>query len=256
MPLVRNSLFVIGMAICLLHVWLPPFFLTGDGPSHLYNASIIRDKWANHDLEFYRNFYVFKDSPIPNWTSHILLASFLFLVNAALAEKILLTLCILLLTGSLYSLLCRLSPTTYWPLVSILFSFHFTLAMGFFNYLFSMSFCFFAVQSWLRYLEYRRVRAAAFFFLLTLLTYFSHPFGFVLEYLLCFALGVSYAWAGQARKERQRFIFNISLLTLLFTPCILLFLRFAGTYGGHAFHLAFDKEKLPDLFRFNVMVDK
>ena len=45
-PRTASYLLLAGYAICLLQIWLPGYYLTGDGPCHLYNAQILHDLWA------------------------------------------------------------------------------------------------------------------------------------------------------------------------------------------------------------------
>ncbi len=38
-------LLIVGLALCMLQLWLPAYYLTGDGPCHVYNAQVVHDIW-------------------------------------------------------------------------------------------------------------------------------------------------------------------------------------------------------------------
>ena len=75
----------------LVPLWQSKYFLTGDGPCHLYNSRILLDHVKDADTEFYANFYALNSSPDPNWFTHISLAALLFVFPPWLAEKLFLT---------------------------------------------------------------------------------------------------------------------------------------------------------------------
>lgn len=90
------------VAFCLVQVWLPSHYLTCDGPCHLYNARILHDTWTGAHSDFYSRFYHVSYTTDPNATTTYLLAFLLFLFKGAVAEKIFLSIYILILSaGSL-----------------------------------------------------------------------------------------------------------------------------------------------------------
>src|SRR5205807_2373569 len=107
-----------GLVICLIQVWLPGYYITGDGPSHIYNAQILHDIWLNRNRTFYEQFYSLSYQLNPNWLSHILLAAMMFVVNGVIAEKLLVTVYVLLFISGFHRLLKRLSNNnTFLPLL-------------------------------------------------------------------------------------------------------------------------------------------
>ena len=131
-----NYLLFIGFAMCLLQVWWPQYYLTGDGPCHVYNAQILHDLWSyNKDTDFYLHFYKLLYQPNPNWLSTIILALLLFVVNGIIAEKIFLTLYVVLFVSGFYLLLRSISNgKSNWVLVLFIFVFPHLLAKGFYNF--------------------------------------------------------------------------------------------------------------------------
>ena len=159
-----NALLLTGFILCLLQIWLPAFYLTGDGPSHVYNAQILHDLWCNKNTAFYAHYYQLVYQPNPNWLSTIVLALLMFVVNGIVAEKIYLTLYVLLYTRGFYLLLKKISGSnSYWPLVIFLFVFTHVLAKGFYNFSFSIAFYFWVVWSWIRFLDRRNIGNALLF---------------------------------------------------------------------------------------------
>src|ERR1700757_1345092 len=104
-----HLLLAAGFAICLLYIWAPGYFLTGDGPCHVYNARVVHDFWTNRDVAFYSRFYKLVYEPNPNWLATFLMAALMFLVNGIVAEKIFLTAYILLYAAGFYLLIRKLS---------------------------------------------------------------------------------------------------------------------------------------------------
>ena len=194
-----------GFILCLLQIWLPTYYLSGDGPSHLYNANILHDFWVGKNVDFYSRFYELNQEPNPNWISHIVLAMLMFLFKGVVAEKVLLSGYVLLFLSGGYVLFKRLSNNShYWPLIIFLFVFNRFLVAGFYNFVISIAFFFWFLEVWLSVLEERKKGRIMLFFLLTLLTFFSHPLAFVFACFTCFALIISYTLADQTKIAREK----------------------------------------------------
>ena len=82
----------------LVPVWVYRYVPTQDGPSHLDNAQILKD--LGNSVAGYEAYFEIRADPIPNWTSHLLLAGMLYVVPPLLAEKLLVSLYILGFAGS------------------------------------------------------------------------------------------------------------------------------------------------------------
>ncbi len=80
----------IFLAIVLLHlspIFSSGFFVTYDGPAHLYNARLMAELLAGDPIA--REWYSFNPTLVPNWTGHLLLAALMIVFDAAVAGKIL-----------------------------------------------------------------------------------------------------------------------------------------------------------------------
>jgi hypothetical protein len=85
------------------------FFPSMDGASHLSNANII-NQLLIYNNKLFQQFFLLNPEPVPNWTSHFMLAFMQLIMPAFLAEKILV---ILLLAGMPFAfraLLKTISP--------------------------------------------------------------------------------------------------------------------------------------------------
>src|SRR3954465_6846257 len=94
--LVRHNEGAAFWGLVLLHlipVWTFRYLPTQDGPSHLVNAQILKDYGSS--TAGYEAFFEVRAEPLPNWTSHLLLAGLLVLVPPLVAEKLLVSLYVL-----------------------------------------------------------------------------------------------------------------------------------------------------------------
>jgi hypothetical protein len=255
-----NALLFTGFALCLLQVWLPAYYLTGDGPSHLYNAQILHDLWNySKSTDFYLHYYHVVYRPDPNWLSTLILALLLFIAKGAVAEKIFLTLYVVLFVRGFYLLLAKIGGrNSYWLLVIFLFVFPHELAKGFYNSSLGIAFYFWVIWSWLQFLEKRSVINALVFFVFTALIYFTHLLAFGFAAFTCGALLIPYAMAeGQAEgKGRMKFIARHGgILLLLLAPFVVLMVLFTQGEGGLHLALTYHFYRLVELAQYKYLAN-
>jgi len=151
------------------------FLPTLDGASHLSNANIINQILFYHN-DLFRQFFQLNPEPVPNWTSHFVLALFQLFLPAFIAEKILIVGLLIGLPFLFRRLMRTIAPQNY--LYSYLI-FPFTHSMffffGFFNFCIAVLFFLATLNYWL-HTENRplHARKMVVLFLLVALTYFSH----------------------------------------------------------------------------------
>ncbi|MCW3121778.1 MAG: hypothetical protein JWQ38_1270 [Flavipsychrobacter sp.] len=230
-------LLVAGLLLCMLQIWLPAYYLTGDGPSHVYNAQILHDMWADKHTSFYAPYYSLSYQPNPNWLSGIIIALLMFLVNGVVAEKLFLTIYVLLYVSGAVLLLKKMTGGySYWLPAIFLLVFPLTLSKGFYNFSFSIAFFYWVVWSWLRFMDKRNVGNAVLFLLFTALIFFTHLLAFGMAAFTCAALLVSYTIAVAKGTAKEKFtgylLKNGLLLTLFLSPFIILMGRFTENQGG------------------------
>jgi hypothetical protein len=83
-------LFWVMVFIGILPLLLSKYYLTLDGPSHLYNGNIIKELFLGRYPEF-SNLFNFNPLLVPNWISHILFSLLKFIFPDYITEKIVLS---------------------------------------------------------------------------------------------------------------------------------------------------------------------
>ncbi len=83
-------------------IWAYPGFVTQDGPAHLYNAHILA-RSVDPDSPFRATFAV-RWQPLPNWAGHLALMGLLGILSPRSADRLMTTLMLVALAGSLVGL--------------------------------------------------------------------------------------------------------------------------------------------------------
>src|SRR5437763_12491457 len=81
--------YIVLALIAIVPIWSVHYLPTGDGPCHLYNASILHDLLIGTAKEPIASWYRIDWRPHPNWIGHAALALLLFVFPPLIAEKIL-----------------------------------------------------------------------------------------------------------------------------------------------------------------------
>jgi hypothetical protein len=163
----------------VIPVWSFRYIPTQDGPSHVNNAQIIRDL---HNPEAgYDRFFEVKLDPLPNLTSHLLLAGLMYVVPPLIAEKLLVTGYILGFAGSFRYFLGAFGPD-HRPLswAGLLFVFNRCFWMGFYNYCLSLVLLWWILGFVIRRLGTLQAGGAFALVLLFTAAYFTHLAGFLM----------------------------------------------------------------------------
>ena len=149
--LLKNEKYIF-LAVCiltLLPVFSGKYFVTLDGPSHLYNAKI----WSFllFDSNSFLHEYYKVNSLMPNVISHFALSLLLTFLPAFIAEKILVVTYVFLFSYCFRYLLksfCGSNILLSYFIFPFIFSYPFIL--GFYNFSFGIVLLFFTVGYWLR----------------------------------------------------------------------------------------------------------
>ncbi|MBK8416818.1 MAG: hypothetical protein IPL22_21295 [Bacteroidetes bacterium] len=140
-------LFIIFFIALILPVLKFRFFLTVDGPAHLYNATIIREMLTG-DQSLYTLFFKFNEQLVPNWSGHFLMMLAGFIVPPWIAEKLVLLLIMISLPYVIYRILkTRNIPINGSLLLILPFTFTLVFYLGFYNYLLGI-----AMMLWMMHL--------------------------------------------------------------------------------------------------------
>lgn len=215
----EKIVFCIGLFTLLIPIWSVDFFVTGDGPCHLYNSRILLDWWLQRGWESYAPFYQINEFFDPNWLFNLLTAPLLALFPAALAEKVFLSGYVLLFAFGFRFLIRQINPDAlFLSSVALLFCLHRLLWMGFYNNCLSLALWFWMLGWWWR----RREQ----FNWVTLLTsavgwtllYAAHPMGLVFTGLsiACCMAGLFWQdWRQQGARPARLLLFKRAGITLL-----------------------------------------
>ena len=172
------------LLILLFPVWSNKFFLTGDGPCHVYNAKVLLDLVVGNHADFYREYYSINPNPDPNWFSHVVLALLQLVFPGYLAEKIMISGYVLGFALALRWCVRQINvKSEFLVILGLPFIFHHTFQMGFYNYAWSLAFFFYLIGYWLKYSGTFRPKQMVILGGLLLAQYFMHPIGLGLTLL-------------------------------------------------------------------------
>src|SRR2546430_9228132 len=81
------ALFGFVTLLQLVPVWFTEYLPTGDGPSHLYGAWLLRRLAFRTDNGAISRFYHVDWSPVPNWAANAVMAAAMSIASPLAAEK-------------------------------------------------------------------------------------------------------------------------------------------------------------------------
>lgn len=201
----RERLAFVGcIALHLLPIWGLDHFPSQDGPSHVANASVLRD-YGRPDRALLREYYSLNWWPNPNWLGHFVMAALMVVVPPVTAEKLLLTGYVAGLPLAVRYALGALDPASR-PLAFLAFPFvyNYALHMGFYNFSLGLPLFFLTVGYWLAHGGRLGLRRAVVLQLLSLLLYFSHPLGLGAAWLAIAVLGLHGLAVELIERRRER----------------------------------------------------
>jgi hypothetical protein len=194
---------VLFVALALLHlvpVWRVAHLPTGDGPAHVYNAMVMRELAA--DTPEFTRVYEIDWRPHPNWLSHVLLVVTMFVAPPVIAEKIVVSMVILVFIAALWVIAGVLDPRNrVYAILAFPLTFNMLLQLGFYNFCLGTSLMLFAIAAGFR----SRVRLAA----ILILIYFAHPVPTAAALLF---LGVQWLFTSRNWRDLLAFIPATALL--------------------------------------------
>ncbi len=232
----ENKVSLLFYALLILHLiplFFGKYFLTQDGPSHLYNAFVFKDILF-HSHSLYANYFDINNVPNPNWLITVFYSLLMLIFPAFVVEKIFLVLYVLLLPLSFRYLIKQINPNSdFITLLIFPLVYNITLYLGFFNFCFSIILFFYATGYWLKYQGLFSVKKFLVFVILVTLTYFSHPVSFV---ILCMMIGVFMIAAlmqdiQNRNRAFMRFFKRIFVFLIALLPAIYFFLKFFKQSG-------------------------
>ena len=138
----------------LVYAWpilTTPYFVTLDGPAHVYNAQLI-NRLLGDEAELTATYFAFNPEPVPNWGGHVLLIALSWFTSPEGAEKVLQLIYLVGLCLAFRSLVKQINPEAPWAaylVFPLLYSFPFLL--GFYNFCLAMVLLFFLLSRWMKW---------------------------------------------------------------------------------------------------------
>jgi hypothetical protein len=211
-------LYLVLITVHIGLIWLLPYFPTQDGTSHIYNLVILKDL-LNGGMEW-GSYFSYKLNATPNLAFNLISYPLLNFFPPLIAEKIFISIYIVLMGASVYLFLRTFNKTSL-PFIYFVFPviLNFNLMMGFYSYVITVPLFLFAFSiSW----EIRNrstVSKFIFFNLAGLIIFYFHliSFTFFLLSLIC----ITFVQSDEFKKNiydqiKLIFIMLPSLLVLFF----------------------------------------
>lgn len=232
---VERLVFWFLLALSLLPLWSVRYFLTIDGPCHLYNAKVLADFAASADLrDFYESWVYLNLRFEPNWFGHFWMKTgFAAGLPAFLNEKLLQTFYVLAFGLGLRFAIRQLAPGgLFLSSLGLLFAYHHVFQMGFYNYSCSLALMFWTFGYWLRYRESWTTGRQIGLGLLLLTLFFCHPIGLLFAFLLIGSVLLALTFRLDDWAERRQYLRQqVVILTLAALPAFLLFAEYLYAKG-------------------------
>nr|NIT36404.1 hypothetical protein [candidate division Zixibacteria bacterium] len=207
-PPIKNGtggkvLFALLVCLYIAPLWAFRYVPTADGPSHLANAAIIKD-YGDPGAKSLREYYVISRRPSPNLLYHLSLVGLLYVLPPLIAEKVLLTLYVVLFAAAFRYLVAAVSGRPG-PAALLVFPFVFSFSfnLGFFGWGISLALAALGVGYYWRRRDRLNVRAVIALNALAFAIYLAHLLGWAIFAGAVVALALSegvWRWA-KARRD-------------------------------------------------------
>jgi hypothetical protein len=242
--LVRNNLSAaLAFALLAFQVaipWSAKYFMTQDGPSHLYSALVARDLLRSDSP--YARVYTFHSDVVTNWGTTVLFNLAYSICGPMHAERVIATLCIITAFLGIAYFIRSIHPvgSPWSPFINFLTNSWF-LWIGFYNFYLGMALLPFIAGYYIRNAQAMTVRRIVVMMLGLVLLFFTHvlPLG-----LAIMSVGVAGVWITVLSPwliapERRSFLETIRnawkpvlSMFVAITPAVLLLFLFLGRWDG------------------------
>jgi hypothetical protein len=196
--------FCFTILLHLVPIWSFRYLPTTDGAAHVANADVLR-KFHDPALDVFRKYYYISHEPTPNLAGHLILAGLLYVAPPTVAEKILVSLYVVLfplaVRYAVKAVHCRAAPLAYlsFPLIYS-FLFH----QGFYNFCLSFAAFFLVIGYWFRNKDRLTGWRALGLCSLALVLYTCHLFSLMMACGVLAALA-GWEWGVDVWKTRRPF---------------------------------------------------
>jgi hypothetical protein len=211
-----------ALAPALAAIWTVPWFVTQDGPAHVYNAQILA--WSFDPGSPFRDVYTIQWQPIPNWVGHLALAGLVSVLPAWVADRIMTSVTLAVFAVSILWLRWRVAGGRNLPaaaLLASLLALNITWLFGFTSFL--LGACLFPITLGFWWTNQARWNAGhmAVLAVLLVLGYFCHLVSLGLTVLCLVVLVVASPLADATETSQvQRRIVRLAGVSVSFLPLI------------------------------------
>ena len=224
-----KHLFVVLLILHILPLWIFAYFPSQDGPSHVYNALVLKE-YSKHENYKIRDAWQLNITIFPNWLSHIALAALLYIFPPVMSEKVFLTFAIGTIPIAFFYFIDAVHKDKkerfMFAWLGFPFAYNYLLYMGFYNFTLSISFFFFSFGFWWKHKDNMQVKHICVLYVLLLLTYLSHIASYGLVVLgISVAAGCIWGCGALAEAWRVRKE-NMSEMPKRFVISLMPFFRF------------------------------
>ncbi len=232
--------FLLLVAVHLIPILSVDFFVTLDGPAHVYHASLISRLLSGntHASEF----MILNPEPVPYWTAQFILSVMNQFFSGNISEKIFIGIYVVTLPIAFRKFILTVSAQSAWVSYLIFpFIYSFLLYIGFYNFCIALPVFFFTLHVFLSGKIAMNRNKILILLILILLIYFSHLFVlavfflFTATFLVVNNLFVRTDDVFRIKKLLIKigFILLVSLPTLLLTLHFLLINKDKQFYNSH-----------------------
>ena len=207
----------------LVPIWAFRYFPTQDGPSHLENALVVKHLLLGGGA--LSDLYALNSFVVPNWTSHLALASLMAVFPPLTAEKVFLTAYVVFFVGAFRYLVVSVDPSAkLLTLLALPFAHNLLLYAGFYNFCLGIPLSFVILAyTWTALPSPKPLRFALVLNLLLVVLYYCHVVSHTLALLSVVILALV-----RTRCDLRK----TGLVVLALLPTAALTLRFLVGFGG------------------------
>lgn len=229
LSLIAQRFFLIAALIVTIGpVWMMDYFHTGDGAAHIYSAHVLSDLLF-HPHSVFHQFFDLNLLPVPNAIIQIILVPLLALFSSATANKILVSLIILLFLYGYIYLQRTLSHSLSYSFAVLLLVFCFPIKMGLYSLIAGLGMMMFSLGYYIKSEGSFSFKRIIFFSVLVTVTWFFHLFACMSLMLLLFIYEVISLLKHIQRKQSPGLYIKEKLPVLIsFIPVFLLAILFSG----------------------------
>jgi hypothetical protein len=223
----EKAFFYLLILIGLVPLIFTKYYLTLDGPGHIYNGNIIKELLLGNHSEF-ANLFKFNALPVPNWISHFLFACLNLIFPDFISEKIVLGSYLVLFPLFFRKIILWFAPgNKAFSYLGVLFAHNHLLYLGSYNMVFALVAFLATTYFILNHVNKPKFRELAVLTILFLLVYFSHMLVLLVTIVVALLLPIASLKAekiqtGFVVTNWKLFISKLKVISVALIPTLIL----------------------------------